>query len=50
MAQPAYGAMYCIGAGSDAEAATTIVYSIAPYIFERLHHLRDGRTLLADGE
>ncbi len=26
----AYGAMYCIGAGSEAFAVTTIVYSIAP--------------------
>ena len=25
--------MYCIGAGSDAVAATTIVYSIAPASF-----------------
>ena len=25
MAQPAYGAMYCSGAGSDAPAATTMV-------------------------
>jgi hypothetical protein len=24
IAQPEYGAMYCIGAGSDADAATTI--------------------------
>ncbi len=30
MAHAAYGEMYCMGAGSDAEAATTIVYSIAP--------------------
>ena len=30
IAQPAYGAMYCSGAGSDAEAETTIVCSIAP--------------------
>ena len=30
IAQPEYGAMYCIGAGSEAVAATTIVYSIAP--------------------
>jgi len=29
MVQPEYGAMYCIGAGSDADATTTMVYSIA---------------------
>ena len=29
--QPANGARNCSGAGSDAVAATTIVYSIAPY-------------------
>ena len=27
---PVYGARYCIGAGSEAFAATTVVYSIAP--------------------
>ncbi len=27
---PVYGAIYCIAAGSAAEATTTIVYSIAP--------------------
>ena len=30
IAQPENGAMYCIGAGSEADASTTIVYSIAP--------------------
>src|SRR6185295_4115701 len=30
MVQPVNGAMYCIGAGSDAVAATTIEYSSAP--------------------
>jgi hypothetical protein len=30
MLQPEYGAMYCIAADSEADAATTIVYSIAP--------------------
>jgi hypothetical protein len=30
IAQPEYGAKYCIEAGSEAQAATTIVYSIAP--------------------
>ena len=30
IAQPANGARNCSGAGSDAVAATTIVYSIAP--------------------
>src|SRR6185295_8747159 len=29
--QPEYGAMYCIAADSDAFAATTIVYAIAPF-------------------
>jgi hypothetical protein len=28
--QPENGARYCNGAGSDAVAATTVVYSIAP--------------------
>src|SRR3954451_16061183 len=31
MAQPAYGAMYLIGAASSAEAATMIVVSSAPF-------------------
>ena len=31
MVQPVYGARNCIGAGSDAVAATTMEYSIAPY-------------------
>src|SRR5438270_513706 len=35
MAQPEKGAMYCIGAGSEAEATTTIVYSIASCSFSR---------------
>ena len=35
IAHPEYGAMYCIGAGSEAEATTTIVYSIAPDCFNR---------------
>ena len=30
MAQPEYGAMYCIGASSEAVALTMMVYSIAP--------------------
>ena len=29
-AHTAYGEMYCMGAGSEADAATTMVYSIAP--------------------
>ena len=29
MVQPEYGAMYCIGASSEAVALTTMVYSIA---------------------
>ena len=28
--QPEYGAKYNIAAGSDADAATTVVYAIAP--------------------
>ncbi len=35
MAAPAYGAMNCIGAGSDALATTTMVYSMAPCCFSR---------------
>ena len=31
MAQPAYGARYLNGAGSAAGAATTTVYSMAPF-------------------
>ena len=31
MAAPAYGARYLSGAEADAVAATTIVYSMAPY-------------------
>jgi hypothetical protein len=30
MVTPAYGAMYCSGADSEAEATTTVVYAIAP--------------------
>jgi hypothetical protein len=30
MAAPAYGARYCIAAGSEAVAETTMEYSIAP--------------------
>ena len=30
MAQPAYGAMYCSVAGSEAEAVTTAEYDMAP--------------------
>ncbi len=33
IAAPVYGAMYCIGAGSLAEAQTTMEYSIAPADF-----------------
>src|SRR5438132_1683951 len=35
MAQPANGAMYCIGAGSAADATTTMPYSSAPCSFNR---------------
>ena len=31
MAQPVKGARYCIGAGSEAVAATTMEYSSAPF-------------------
>ena len=31
MVQPVNGARYCIGAGSEAVAATTIEYSSAPF-------------------
>ena len=31
MVQPVYGARNCIGAGSDAVAATTMEYCIAPF-------------------
>ena len=40
--------MYCMGAGSDAVAATTMRILHGAVVFERLHHLRDRRTLLAD--
>ena len=42
--------MYCIGAGSDAEATTTMVYSIAPASLQPLDDRRDRRRLLADGD
>ena len=48
IAVAAKGARYCIGAGSEAVAATTMVYAIAPNFFERLHNLRNRRTLLAN--
>ena len=32
---PVYGAMNCSGAGSDAPATTTVVYSIAPAFVRR---------------
>ena len=50
MAQPENGARNCSGAGSDAVAATTMVYSSAPASVERLDDLRHGRALLADGD
>ena len=50
MVQPANGARNCIGAGSEAVAATTIEYSSAPLLLEHLHELGDGRALLADGD
>ena len=39
-----------MGAGSDAEAETTMVYSMAPSSSQGLHHLRHRRTLLPDGD
>jgi hypothetical protein len=33
MAQPEYGAKYCMAAGVEAQAETTIVYSIAQAFF-----------------
>ena len=50
IAHPEYGAMYCIGAGSDAEATTTIVYSIAPASLQPLDDRGHRRRLLADGD
>jgi len=41
MVQPVNGAMYCIGAGSDAVAATMIEYSARP-VFQ---HLDDCATV-----
>jgi hypothetical protein len=40
IAQPEYGAKYCIAAGSEAQAETTIVYSIA-------HLFLNSSTILA---
>jgi hypothetical protein len=48
MAQPANGAMNCIGAGSEAVAAMMMEYSIAPLLFEDFHQLGDSGTLLTD--
>ena len=39
-----------MGAGSDAEAETTMVYCMGAVLFERLHHLGDGGAFLADGD
>ena len=50
MVQPVNGARNCIGAGSEAVAATTIEYSSAPRSSSTLHELGDGRALLADGD
>ncbi len=50
MAQPEKGARNCIGAGSEAVAATTIEYSSARALLQHLHELGDGRALLADGD
>ena len=50
MVQPVNGARNCIGAGSEAVAATTIEYSSAPLLLEHLDELGDGGALLADGD
>jgi len=38
-----------MGAGSDADAATTMVYSNGASIFQNFYHLGNRRALLADG-
>ena len=48
--QPAYGAMYCSGADSDAVAATMHGVIHRAVLRERLGHLCNGRALLADGD
>ncbi len=48
MAEPVYGAMYLYPAGSEAGAATIVVYSRAPFVFQRPAHRGDRRALLAD--
>lgn len=50
MAEPVYGARYLKPAGSDAGAATIVVYSSAPAVFQGAANGRDGRALLADGD
>src|SRR3982750_99711 len=52
MAQPENGARNCSGAGSDAVAATTMVYSSAPCSSSTLPiwAMGEGRALLADGD
>ena len=42
--------MYCSGAGSDAEATTTMRVLHRAGLLEPLHHGGDGRALLADGD
>ena len=50
MVQPVNGARNCIGAGSEAVAATMMEYSSAPLLFQHLHELGNGRALLADSD
>ena len=42
--------MYCMGAGSEADAATTMVLSMAPVLLQGAHDVGDRRHLLADGD
>ena len=42
--------MYCNAADSEAAAATTMVCSIAPVLFELAHHAGDRGVLLPDGD
>ena len=48
IAQPEYGARYCIGRGVGRARRNHDGVFHGAVIFERLDHLRHGRTLLAD--
>lgn len=50
MAEPVYGARYLKPAGSDAGAATMVVYSSAFGLFQGTSHGGDGGALLTDGD